>query len=56
MRYGARGEFWFVEPNPSVVFLKFVEQLGKSKWFEEQPSGAKAHSFYAICGTTEVVP
>jgi hypothetical protein len=25
----------------SVVFLKFVEQFDESRWFEEQPSGAK---------------
>jgi hypothetical protein len=42
--------------NPGVASLKFVEQFHESKWFEEQPSGAKAHSFCAIYGTTEVVP
>jgi hypothetical protein len=39
-----------------VVRLKFIEQFGELEWFEEQPSGAEAHLFGDLYGTTEVVP
>jgi hypothetical protein len=39
-----------------VVGLKFNQQFDRLKKFEQQPSGAEAHLFGDLYGTTEVVP
>jgi hypothetical protein len=38
-----------------VVSRKFIEQFDELKWFEQQPSGAEAHLFGDLYGTTEAV-